>query len=155
MNPPTRKDRMEELKFFVGTWILEVTHPHLRPRPIVGETKFEWMEDAYLIQRTNLDKFEFPSSTIIYDWDPESDQYVQHYYDSRGVTRLYGMSLEDGIWKLWRDTDDFSPLSFLQRFTGTIEEGGNTIDSVWEQSEDGIKWKHDFKLVLRRKEEAL
>jgi hypothetical protein len=30
------------------------------------------------------------------------------------------MSLEDGVWKLWRDPPDFSPLDFAQRFTGTF-----------------------------------
>jgi hypothetical protein len=34
-------------------------------------------------------------------WETSS----QHYYDSRGVARIYQMSLNDGGWKLWRDPD--------------------------------------------------
>ena len=29
--------------------------------------------------------------------------FEQHNYDSRGVARVYQMSLEGGIWKLWRE----------------------------------------------------
>ena len=155
MNPRNRKERMEELEFFIGTWRVEVTHPHLQPNPIVGETKFEWLDEMYIIQRTHIDKAEFPSSMIIYDWDAASGNYMQHYFDSRGVTRLYQMSFEDGVWRLWRDAADFSSLDFLQRFIGKSDESGSVIESVWEQSEDGVDWKHDFKLLFKRSERTL
>ena len=29
--------------------------------------------------------------------------FCQHYYDSHGVARIYQMSLNDGVWKLWRE----------------------------------------------------
>lgn len=94
MKPQTRTEMMERLGFFIGTWAVEVNHPQLQPNPIVGKTKFEWMDETYIIQRTHIDKAEFPSSTIIYDWDSASGNYVQHYFDTRGVTRLYQMSFE-------------------------------------------------------------
>jgi hypothetical protein len=34
-------------------------------------------------------------------WETSS----QHYYDSRGVARIYPMSLNGGGWKLWRGPD--------------------------------------------------
>lgn len=153
MKPHTRKDDIEQLGFFIGTWTVEITHPHIQPNPIVGHSQFEWLDDAYIIQRTQIEQPEFPSSMIIYDWNPASGQYIQHYFDSRGVTRLYEMSFEGSVWKLWRGAADFSPLDFHQRFIGKIEEGGNAIEGSWEQSGDGNTWAHDFKLVLRRKPE--
>lgn len=150
MKPSIRIEKMKGLDFFNGTWTVEVTHPHLQPTPIMGHTRFEWLNESYIIQYTHIDKAEFPSSTIVYDWDPQRNHYLQHYFDSRGVTRLYQMSLEEGIWKLWRDTADFSPLHFFQRFTGEIDESGNKIESSWEQSDDGINWAHDFKVLYRR-----
>lgn len=60
------------------------------------------------------------------------------------------MSLEERVWKLWRDTSDFSPLDFFQRFTGKIDESGKKIESSWEQSDDGINWAHDFKVLYRK-----
>lgn len=150
MKPSTRKEKMKQLEFFIGTWTVEVTHPHLQPTPIMGHTSFEWQDESYIVQRTQIDKPEFPSNTIVYEWDLETGNYLQHYFDSRGVTRLYQMSLENRIWRLWRDTSDFSPLDFFQRFIGEIDEAGNTIESSWEQSDDGINWTHDFKIVYRR-----
>ncbi|MEZ0481078.1 hypothetical protein [Planococcus sp. SSTMD024] len=151
MTPSTRKEMMNRLDFFIGTWAIEVAHPHIQPVPITGEASFEWLDECYVIQRTKIDKPEFPGSIIIYDWDDAKGQYVQHYFDSRGVTRLYGMSFEEGVWKLWRTTPDFSPLDFHQRFSGKVNAAGNLIESSWEQSIDGVHWGHDFALNYRRK----
>jgi hypothetical protein len=67
--------------------------------------------------------------------------FAQHYYDSRGVARVYQMSLDDGIWKLWREAP-----GFWQRFTGEISRDGSAIKGAWEGSADGREWKHDFGL---------
>jgi hypothetical protein len=60
------------------------------------------------------------------------------------------MTYVDGIWKLLRDSPDFSPLDFWQRFTGTFSDDGDVIRGEWETSSDGSTWKHDFDLVYRR-----
>lgn len=74
--------------------------------------------------------------------DPETGGYTQHYYDSRGVVRLYAMTFTDGVWQLLRDKPDFSPLAFRQRFVGRVDEDGDTISGAWER---------DFGLVYRRR----
>ena len=51
--------------------------------------------------------------------DPRGS-FLQHYYDSRGVSRLYSMTFEDGTWTLPRDKPDFSPLHFSQRYVGQL-----------------------------------
>ncbi|MBU9674767.1 hypothetical protein KQ939_09320 [Planococcus sp. CP5-4] len=153
MTPSTRKEMMDRLDFLIGTWAIEVFHPELQPPPITGEASFEWLDHRYIIQRTRIDKPEFPSSMIIYDWDDAKGQYVQHYFDSHGVTRLYEMSFQDGLWKLWRTTPDFSPLDFHQRFSGTVNRAGNLIESSWEQSADDVQWEHDFGLNYEKSKE--
>jgi hypothetical protein len=60
------------------------------------------------------------------------------------------MSIEDGVWKLWRDEPDFSPLDFSQRFTGTFSADGETISGRWEICHDGETWEHDFDLTYTR-----
>ena len=60
------------------------------------------------------------------------------------------MTLDDGLWKLWRDEADFSPLDFDQRFTGTISTDGQGIDGAWEICRDGESWRHDFDLRYRK-----
>ena len=37
------------------------------------------------------------------------------YFDSRGVRRIYGVSLEDGVLRMWRDAPGFD-----QRFCATL-----------------------------------
>jgi hypothetical protein len=75
------------------------------------------------------------------------ETYLQHYFDSRGVARVYEMSFDDGVWKLSRKSADFSPLHFAQRFTGTFSDDGRTIDGRCETSGDGSSWEHDFDLT--------
>ena len=76
--------------------------------------------------------------------------FLQHYFDSRGVARVYGMSLEQGVWRLWRESPDFSPLDFAQRYTGTFSDDGATIAGRWEIAQDGVTWEHDFDLTYLR-----
>jgi hypothetical protein len=81
---------------------------------------------------------------------PKTGSYTQHYYDSRGVVRLYAMSFADGVWTLTRESPDFSPLDFRQRFTGTFSEDGNVISGAWEICFNETDWGHDFDLSYRR-----
>lgn len=68
---------------------------------------------------------------------PQSTQIV----DSRGVYRLYRMSLTQREWKSWRNAPGFN-----QRYIGKISDDGRTITGRWEMSEDGTSWKVDFDL---------
>lgn len=68
-----------------------------------------------------------------------------HYFDSRGVHRIYEASISDDSWKLWRDAPDFS-----QRFTGTFQDDGNTIVGVGQLSRDGATWDDDLQITYRR-----
>ena len=56
------------------------------------------------------------------------------------------MKFSDGVWTLLRDSPDFSPLDFSQRFEGTFSDDGNTIKGRWESASDGSNWEHDFDL---------
>jgi hypothetical protein len=74
------------------------------------------------------------------------EAFRQHYFDSRGVKRIYEMTLRDGVWTLWRDAPD----PFPQRFTGTFSDDGRTISGRWEKLEDGSTWETDFDLTYRK-----
>ncbi|RPF55502.1 hypothetical protein [Aquisalibacillus elongatus] len=151
MGNSVRDEKLEKLEFFIGEWELEVIHPHFKTNSINGQAVFDWMEkEKFVVQRTNINQPEFPSSTIVYDYDPNAGIYIQHYFDSRGITRLYHMSLEKNLWKVWRDTSDFSQLDFCQRFFGEFNESGDVIQSSWETSNDGIHWEHDFRVVYKK-----
>jgi hypothetical protein len=110
----------------------------------------EWILDGqYLIQRANAPD-PAPNSVAIISVAEDDDSYIQHYFDTRGVTRTYAMTFAEGVWTLLRDKPDFSPLDFHQRFEGKISDDGKTIDARWEKSDDGKTWEFDFPLTYTR-----
>jgi hypothetical protein len=146
----SRADALAGLDVFVGEWVMQAEFPGV-DAPAARST-FEWALDRqFLIQRTEVPVPEAPDGLSIVSTDPETGAYTQHYYDSRGVVRLYAMTLAGGVWTLTRESPDFTPLDFRQRFTGTFSADQNTISGAWETSPaDGGEWKHDFGLTYRR-----
>jgi hypothetical protein len=152
----TRVDALARLGVLVGDWALEAKFPGQEPSGAAGgvmvRSRFEWALDGqFLLQRTEVPIPEAPDSLAIVVPGPRPGGYTQHYYDSRGVVRLYTMSFTGGVWTLTRESPDFSPLDFRQRFTGTFSADGNTITGGWEKSAaNGGDWEHDFALTYRR-----
>ena len=139
---------IDRLNAFVGEWSVAADFPNVPQMDLTGRSTFEWALDrSFLVQRATIPHPEAPDSLCIYSADP----YLQHYYDSRGVIRVYEMTLDDhGRWTLQRRKPDFTPLSFHQRWTATFEEGGSVIRGTWETSEDGERWEHDFELTYTK-----
>jgi hypothetical protein len=123
-----RTDALARLDVFVGEWIVETGFGGP-----AGRSTFEWtLNGQFLVQRTGVPVPEAPDGLMIVGADPETGAYTQHYYDSRGMVRLYAMTFADGVWTLIRESPDFTPLDFRQRFTGTFGANGNTICGAWE-----------------------
>jgi len=137
----------EPLNRLVGEWVTKVG---VVGAP-AGRVMFEWaLGGKYLIQRSETPQPEFPDTLAIIA--PAGDsEYSQHYFDSRGVVRIYRMTLPDGRWTLLRTEPDFSPLDFWQRFEGRFSADGDSIDGRWESSHDaGATWEIDFALTYTR-----
>jgi hypothetical protein len=143
-------EMLEQLSPFVGEWDLEVSLPS--PDEVSARAVFEWaLDGTFLVQRVEISIPEAPNSIAIIGEDPRGGAVAQHYFDSRGVVRVYDMTFEDGVWTLQRDSPDFSELGFWQRYRGTFSADGNTIDGAWESSQDeGATWEHDFDIVYTR-----
>jgi hypothetical protein len=107
-------------------------------------------DKAFLIQRWSIPIPEAPQGLAVIGWDKGRDTFLQHYFDDRGVARVYEMSFESGVWKIERTKEDFSPFEFSQRFTGTLTEDGKRIDGMWEMARDHKTWKKDFDLIYTR-----
>ena len=134
---------IRKLEPLLGEW----TFPDLP----TGRLTFEWMPgERFLVQRWEVPIPEAPDGLAIIGPDPSGERFVQHYFDSRGVARLYQMTFDDGVWKLWRDSPDFSPLDFSQRYTGRLSDDGRTLEGTWEICHDGTTWERDFDLTYRR-----
>jgi hypothetical protein len=146
VNPQTPKSNPALLRLdaFVGEWETEAS---VGGQPVGrGRTVFEWLEGgAFLVQHSEVEQAEFPSATAIMAGDDSTETYCMLYFDSRVVSRIYQMSLSDGVWKLWREAPGFS-----QRFMGTFSDDGRTIRGGWEKSGDGSRWEHDFDLTYTK-----
>lgn len=148
--------QLARLEAFVGRWDVQVD---IGDQVITGGwTTFEWVEDgAYLKQYTDADttadmrddwreQSPLPARQLI-GLDDINDRYAVLYSDARGVYRVYQMTFDGREWELSRQAPGFS-----QRFRATFIEGGDRIEGVWEYSEDGVTWNHDFNLTyLKRK----
>ncbi len=137
---------LKRLARLVGTWRSEISMPTEPPIITGGQSTVGWLTDGpFLIIRDSVDHPDFPSGTMIIGGDDSSDEYSMLYFDSRGIARIYEMSLSDEVWQLTR----YSP-GFSQRYMGRFGDGGDTITGCWERSSDGTTWELDFDLNYRR-----
>lgn len=152
---PSRAKQNARLAPLIGEWSMAMVMPgQRRPEklPDIGaRVTFTWMGDqAFVVQRWTVPIPEAPGGLAIIGWDEGRGTFLQHYFDERGVARVYEMRLDGGVWKLERTKSDFSPFEFSQRFTGTFSDDGNTIDGAWDMAEDHRTWRKDFELIYTR-----
>ena len=146
----TAESAMQKLEPFAGEWEMEATFPGMAPMG-GARTTFEWMEGKrLLVQRWTIPMPEAPDGLAVYSFDTSRKTLLQHYFDTRGVIRLYEMSFENGLWILVRNQADFTPLDFSQRFTGRFSADGNTIAGTWELANDHVTYEKDFDITYRK-----
>jgi hypothetical protein len=156
MSKLTADNAPERLAAFIGEWTMAVDLPGAPPMDeqtgdAGARVTFEWMPgEKFLVERWEVPVPEAPDGIAIIGFDEGRDTYLQHYFDSRGVARIYEMGLEDGVWTLTREKPDFSPLDFTQRYSGKFSEDGTTIEGAWEICHDGKTWEHDFDLTYTK-----
>jgi hypothetical protein len=127
----------------VGTWATEATHPKFADA-VPGAVSFEWLEGGrFLVQRSSNDHELFPDAIAVIGAPEEGDGLVQEYFDSRGVRRTYGIAIEDGVLRIWRDDP-----SFAQRYSATLAE--DAFVGEWEVAESPGDWNPDLRVSYRR-----
>ena len=149
------REHNERLESLIGEWSLAMVMPGLEPPeelPDVGaRATFEWMGDkAFVLERWTVPIPEAPDGLAIIGWDEGRGTFLQHYFDERGVARIYEMTFDGRVWRLERLTGDFSPFEFSQRFTGSLANDGRRIDGTWEIAHDHRTWEKDFDLIYTR-----
>ncbi|MPZ82955.1 MAG: hypothetical protein GEV28_22190 [Actinophytocola sp.] len=138
----TRPDALRRLDPLTGRWAVTV---HIGDATMRGQVSFEWQEGLFLVARSTTEHAVVPDSVLMIGVDDTTEACAVLYTDSRGVHRIYRMSVADGVWRQWRDAPGFA-----QRFTGTFADGGDTINAAWEKCFDGTTWEHDFDMTYRR-----
>ena len=134
----------EDWQALVGTWALDATHPMLPGEEIRGEMTFEWLDGRrLLIQRSHCEHPKIPDAIAIFG--VIDGQLSMHYFDSRGVHRIFAVSLSEGTLRYARDAPGFS-----QRVTLTVSDDRDTIAGQGELSRDGTSWQDDLAITYRR-----
>jgi hypothetical protein len=98
-----RDPALAPFEALIGTWTTRATHP-LFDAVVPGSVTFEWFEGGhFLVQRFHNDHESFPDAIGVIGVPERGDGLVMEYFDSRGVRPTYGVSLDDGVLRLWRD----------------------------------------------------
>jgi hypothetical protein len=146
IDQPTAEDALRALEPLVGEWKLTAVGPGGEPWPGEARARVEWYASgAHLVQTTTIDMPEAPDTISIIGCDAANGTYYQLYSDDRGVCRVFGMSICETEWRLWREGAPFA-----QRFTGRFEDGGRRIAGRWEKADDGANYTTDFDLIYLR-----
>ena len=141
---------LDALQPFIGEWAVEGRHVALPNTVIRGASAFEWWRDrTFLIHRSTLDHPDFPDSIAVMGATQPNGGLAQHYFDSRGVHRLFDMTFAGGVWML--DRKAVGPKDFDQRMTATFSTDGNTITAQSELRDARThEMRPDFSVIYRR-----
>jgi hypothetical protein len=139
-----RDPRLEPFDALIGTWSTEAKH-RLIDEVVTGTATFEWLEGGhFVVLRSHNDHELLPDAISIIGVPESGEGLVLEYFDSRGVRRTYGVSLDDGVLRWWRDQPGFDQRSFA-------ELGPDTFEFVAQLAETPGDWKDDLRVTYRRR----
>jgi hypothetical protein len=132
----------------VGEWTSRATHPMFPSTVISGQMTYEWLEgERFLVQRSSADHPDFPDSISVIGF--ADDELTAHYFDSRGVFRIYRVAMEGDTLRMWRDAPGFS-----QRPEARLSNDGTTLAGAWQLSRDDETWDDDLAITFVRAKAA-
>src|SRR6478672_7708492 len=113
----------------VGRWNTRGFHPLLPGEGIAGQATFEWLDGhTFLIWRSHF------------------DQPLMHYFDRRGVHRVYEVAVDGDQWRYWRNDPGFQ-----QSFTAEFGGDGDTMIGRGRMNRDDAGWEDDLSLDYQRR----
>jgi hypothetical protein len=146
----------EALDRFVGEWDVEMR----ADGDVVALERvvYEWIADGdFLLTRSETQLTDAApqvwrdnaptSSTVVIGADDYSGGYGFLYADSRGVKRVYEMSIDGDETRVWGESGP----SFFQRYVGTFSADGKRIEGRWERSTHNENWELDFESTYVRR----
>jgi hypothetical protein len=144
MEQAARNSELVALDPLVGEWTSEATHPMFPSTVVAGRMSYEWLEgERFLIQRSSMDHPDFPDSISVIGF--ADDDLTAHYFDSRGVFRIYRVAMDGDTLRIWRDAPGFS-----QRLEARLTNDGETLAGVWQLSRDDETWHDDLAITFVR-----
>jgi hypothetical protein len=147
---------MQEFDQLLGDWHGEGEVPIDPPMKITSDATIERLGE-FVVFRSVARPTDVPDTLSIIGGAPEGEPQPMHYFDSRGVKRLYLTTLQGSTWTIWRDPGEdwngpHGP-GFNQRFIGEISADGNAIEGRWERATGKAidEWEVDFPITYIRR----
>jgi hypothetical protein len=113
---------LDALDVFIGKWDMRASFVRGQDDGPAARTTFEWLPGRrFLMQRWEVDPPDAADGIAIIGLDADGATILQHYFDERGIARVYGMTFADGVWTLRRVA---AAPDFSQRFRGTFATTG-------------------------------
>ena len=126
----------------LGAWTSDARHTFLPGVVISGTSSVELLGgDGFLLHRTWYDHPDVPDAVSLLRGEQS------HYFDERGVIRLFALTVTADGWSVERSTTDDD---FGQRMTWLVDAGGTTVLGRSQLSHDGVRWEDDMEVVYRR-----
>ena len=146
---------MKGFEVLIGTWHGEGELPMDPPVKMSAEATIRRLGE-FIVFSSVGEPAELPDSISIIGGAPDGEPQPMHYFDSRGVKRLFMTMLDGSTWTIWRapDEDWNGPdgPGFNQRFIGEISADRTTIAGRWERGfgDAGDAWEIDFPMTYVR-----
>jgi hypothetical protein len=147
---------VKDFEPLIGEWHIEGEVPSEPPTKISGEAKIERL-GKFIVVRSLSEPVEMPDNISIIGGAPDGEPQPMHYFDSRGVKRLFMVTLSGSTWKIWRAAGENwngpDGPGFNQRFIGEIAADAKKIEGRWERGlgTGGEEWELDFPINYFRK----
>jgi hypothetical protein len=147
---------MKAFEPLIGAWHGEGELQIDPPMKLTVEAKIERLGE-FIVFSTVGEPAAVPDTISIIGGAPDGEPQPMHYFDSRGVERLFLMSLDGSALKIWRapgeDWNGPHGPGFNQRFIGELSADGNAIQGRWERGmgDAGDQWEIDFPIEYVRK----
>lgn len=127
------------LDLLLGTWDITMRHVAVS-EPVVGRQRYERvLSGAFVRLEWTYDHPDFPDAIAILD------ERTCHYFDVRGVTRVFDLEIDGSGWQMIRRDADV-----WQRSSATFV-GTDAMEGTGENSHDGgATWQHDFAISYVR-----
>ena len=141
---------LDALQLVIGEWNVEGRHVAFPDTVVRGRSVFEWWGNrTFLMHRSTFDHPDFPDSISVIGTTQPNGGLAQHYFDTRGVHRLFDMTFDRGVWTL--DRKAIGPKDFDQRMKATFSADDNTITAEFELRDSGThEMRHDFSVMYTR-----
>jgi hypothetical protein len=137
---------LKPLEFLVGEWRTTGTHPEVPGETLRGRASFSWHEGgAFLIMRSEIDQPLFPSGLAIIGSDDAAGRLAMIYFDERGISRIYDVTVGDRT-VTWRRDDP----AFSQSLTIAADDDDDRLVSKGRMSTKGGDWVDDLSQVYVR-----